>query len=128
MTGTEWIIDIEGCSAEGLSDLARLRSVCARIVDELGLNVVGEPLWHQFPGAGGVTGLYLLSESHLACHTFPEYGTATFNLYCCRPRPEWDWHGALTAELGAAAVRVRRVERGVSGSASRVLTASGESR
>jgi len=33
----------------------------------------------------GVTGLLLLTESHLACDTFPERGFASFNLYCCRP-------------------------------------------
>jgi len=32
-----------------------------------------------------VTGLLLLTESHLACDTFPERGFASFNLYCCRP-------------------------------------------
>lgn len=128
MTGLEWVVDIEGSPAHTLCDLPRLQSVCARIVDELGLNVVGEPLWHQFPGAGGVTGIYLLSESHLACHTFPEFGTATFNLYCCRPRPEWDWEGVLAAELGADRVRVRRIERGVDNSVPIFLTASEESR
>ena len=41
-------------------------------------------VWHKFGGEGGVTGLIMLTESHLACHTYPEYQTATFNLYCCR--------------------------------------------
>jgi S-adenosylmethionine decarboxylase len=74
--------------------------------------VVGKPLWHQFPGAGGVTGLYLLSESHLACHTYPEFGAATFNLYCCSERAAWEWEGELRAALGATSVQVSRVVRG----------------
>ena len=78
---------------------------------ELNLQVVGEMLWQQFPEPGGVTGLALLSESHLACHTYPEYGVATFNLYCCRARPEWPWAERLSEMLGARAVKVQAVER-----------------
>jgi S-adenosylmethionine decarboxylase len=69
-------------------------------------------LWHQFPQPGGVTGLYLLSESHLACHTFPETRLATFNLYCCRARPPFEWEARLQAMLGATRVTVRTAVRG----------------
>jgi S-adenosylmethionine decarboxylase len=69
-------------------------------------------MWHQFPQPGGVTGLYLLTESHLACHTFPETGIATFNLYCCRPRPPFAWEDRLRSVLSADRVTVRTAERG----------------
>jgi S-adenosylmethionine decarboxylase len=72
--GTEWLVDAEGCSAELLRNVETVRSLCEEVIADLGLRVVGEPMWHQFPQPGGVTGLYLLTESHLACHTFPETG------------------------------------------------------
>ena len=109
--GTEWLIEASGCDAGALRDVGRLRGVFARAVEELGLRVVGEPLWHKFPGEGGVTGLAMLTESHLACHTYPEFGVAAFNLYCCRERPEWPWAERLGEMLGAAEVRVRSVSR-----------------
>ena len=109
--GTEWLVDAEGCRPEALGDVVRLRELFGRVVAELGLYVVGKPQWCKFPGPGGVTGLALLSESHLACHTYPEHGVATFNLYCCRARPRWDWEGRLRASLGATRVTVRSVER-----------------
>ena len=109
--GTEWLVEASGCDAEALGDVGRLREVFARAVEELGLSVVGLPLWHKFPGPGGVTGLAMLTESHLACHTYPELGVATFNLYCCRERPEWDWEARLRELLGAAEVRVRSFTR-----------------
>src|SRR5438067_4108758 len=89
--GVEWLIDAGGCRPERLRDPGRLRALCRQLLDELGLHALGEGLWHQFPEPGGVTGLVLLSESHLACHTYPEAGVATFNLSCCRPRPAWPW-------------------------------------
>lgn len=111
-TGTEWLVDAAGCRPEALRDLDALRRVCGRIVSDLDLRVVGEPTWHQFPWPGGVTGLFLLTESHLACHTYPEIGLATFNLYCCRARPAWPWADALSEMLGAARVTVRSLSRG----------------
>jgi S-adenosylmethionine decarboxylase len=110
--GTEWLVDAEGCSADLLRDVEAVRSVCEEVVADLELRVVGDPLWHQFPQPGGVTGLYLLTESHLACHTFPETGTATFNLYCCRPRRPFEWEARLRALLGATRVTVRMAVRG----------------
>ena len=84
--GTEWIVDAHGCDSSSLRSCAALARLFARIVDELGLHPAGEPVWHVFPGQGGITGVLLLTESHLACHTFPERGFAAFDLYCCRPR------------------------------------------
>lgn len=109
--GTEWLVEASGCDAEVLRDAGALRSVFERVIEELSLRVVGTPLWHKFPGEGGVTGLALLTESHLACHTYPEFGVATFNLYCCRERPAWAWDERLREMLGAQAVSVRNVQR-----------------
>ncbi|HEX3560880.1 MAG TPA: S-adenosylmethionine decarboxylase [Pyrinomonadaceae bacterium] len=109
--GTEWLIEASGCDAGRLRDAEGLRAVFARAVAELGLRVVGEQSWHKFPGEGGVTGLVMLTESHLACHTYPEFGVATFNLYCCRERAAWPWDERLREMLGARAVSVRCVRR-----------------
>jgi S-adenosylmethionine decarboxylase len=111
IVGTEWLIEATGCDRAALRDEAAVRGVLASVIRDLGLKAVGE-LWHKFPGDGGVTGLIALTESHLACHTYPEHGTGTFNLYCCRTRPEWEWELNLKAALGASDVTVARIERG----------------
>jgi S-adenosylmethionine decarboxylase len=111
IVGTEWLIEAAGCDADRLRSECVLRSLFERIIHDLGLKSVGE-IWHKFAGEGGVTGLVALTESHLACHTYPEHGTATFNLYCCRTRPEWDWEGELRDGLGAKSITVTKIERG----------------
>ena len=111
IVGTEWLVDARGCRVEALRDVAVLRMIFARVIDDLNLQVVGEMRWHKFPPPGGVTGFALLSESHLACHTYPEHGLATINLYCCRSRPEWSWAETLREALGAQDVRVRAIQR-----------------
>lgn len=112
IVGVEWAVDARGCDPKRLRDPICLRSLCDSIIDDLGLNVVGQPQCHQFPEPGGVTALYLLSESHLACHTYPEYALATFNLYCCRDRKVWPWQERLGEYLGADEVLVQRIKRG----------------
>jgi S-adenosylmethionine decarboxylase len=111
-SGCEWIVDAAGCDVTLLQAADVLRQICESVIDDLGLQVVGEPQWHQFPEPGGVTGLYLLAESHLACHTWPEHRVATFNLFCCRRREEWPWKMYLQDKLQADTVHVRVVKRG----------------
>jgi S-adenosylmethionine decarboxylase len=113
IVGTEWLIEASGCSVDALRDEILLRGLFERVIDDLGLKSV-ESVWHTFPGEGGVTGMALLTESHLTCHTYPEHRTATFNLYCCRTRPEWDWHNNLSSVLGAEDVSVTKLQRGSS--------------
>ncbi len=110
--GCEWIVDAHGCEPARLRDAERLARVCGHVVAALGLTVAASPQWHRFPAPGGITGLILLSESHLACHTFPETGWASFNLYCCRPVADWPWEAELTRELVATSVRVTKISRG----------------
>jgi S-adenosylmethionine decarboxylase len=111
MSGCEWIVEAHGCDAAALADVARLEALFARIIEGMRLHPVEPAAWHQFPGTGGITGVSLLAESHIACHTFPEYRSLCLNVFCCRPRPEWDFEACLRHELGASIVQVRRIER-----------------
>ncbi len=112
IVGTEWLVEALDANEKALRDVEILRGVFDRIVSELNLKTVGEAHWHKFAGEGGVTGLVMLTESHLACHTYPEYKTATFNLYCCRTRPAWNWAENLMELLDAKTVNVQAIERG----------------
>jgi S-adenosylmethionine decarboxylase len=111
MTGIEWIVEAHGCSPAALRDLGTMHRLFATIVEELQLNPVEPALWHQFTEPYGITGIYLLSESHLTCHTFPEFGALCLNLFCCRERPRWDFEDQLKCMLQATNVNVRRIER-----------------
>jgi len=109
--GAEWLVDASGCSSDALTDPAILRALFDAIIADLDLHPVAEPRFHVFPKPGGITGFVILSESHLACHTYPEHGVITINLYCCRPRPEWPWRERLRELLGATHVEVQEVCR-----------------
>ncbi len=110
-SGCEWLIEARGCPAEVLRSGAALRELFAQLVRGLNLHPVGEATWHQFAENGGITGLALLEESHLACHTFPEFGALCLNVFCCRARPDWAFEDYLRGAFAADQVTVRRVER-----------------
>ena len=74
------------CPPAFLTSAASLAALCRRATLDAGLTIVGEH-WHKFPphlGApGGVTGMLLLAESHLAVHTWPERAGVTLDVYVC---------------------------------------------
>ncbi|MBK7863528.1 MAG: adenosylmethionine decarboxylase [Archangiaceae bacterium] len=109
--GQEWLVDCSGCRPAVLREVGALQRLFDALVTELGLTVVGEARWHAFPGEGGVTGLCLLSESHLAIHTFPEHGFAALSVYSCRERAAPDFRRLLQQHLEPAHVEVRELKR-----------------
>jgi S-adenosylmethionine decarboxylase len=113
--GTEYLVDAFGCRPEPLRDDALLAALLNDLVGAIGLTVIQPPIWHRFDGPGGVTGLAMLSESHLTCHTWPEDGRAVFNLFHCGHSTEarTAWQGILSHHLGADEIVVTCVERGV---------------
>ena len=89
MNGLHLSAEFHGCTGEPtwLTDAQRLQAASVRAVTDAGLQAVGA-VFHPFPvdpagQAGGVTGVVLLAESHLALHTWPELGAVTLDVYVC---------------------------------------------
>jgi S-adenosylmethionine decarboxylase len=122
MHGVEWVVEAWGCSAQSLRDQEALQSLFDSLIFELRLRPVGNAIWHQFPGNGGITGLSLLSESHLTCHTFPEHESLCLNLFCCVPRAMWDFETELRSRFGAKEVSVRKLIRSYESSRERAAS------
>jgi S-adenosylmethionine decarboxylase len=110
--GTAYVVDARGCDIEALQSLPRLQRLFVQVLTDLALHPVVPPVWHVFPGQGGITGMVLLAESHLTIHTYPERGVAAIDLYCCRRQAEWPWGDRLRQMLGATEVDVRTLTRG----------------
>jgi S-adenosylmethionine decarboxylase len=116
MNGLHLTADLQHCrGAVALDDPAALRSLCLGAVAGAGLRAVGE-LFHPFAPPGGVTGVVLLAESHLALHTWPEHGAVTLDVYVCNvgadngPRAEALMQ-ALRSAFDPALCTERRITR-----------------
>jgi S-adenosylmethionine decarboxylase len=118
MHGLHLTADLHGCAPALplLRDTEALRTLMLAAVRDCGLTPVGE-LFHRFGAAGGVTGVVLLAESHLAVHTWPELAAVTLDAYVCNHSADNSARAqALLAALEAAFAPVRvqrqRIVRG----------------
>ncbi len=118
MQGLHLTADLSGCHATSpaMTDPRALRALCLDAVAAAGLRAVGE-LFHRFERAGGVTGVVLLAESHLAVHTWPELGAVTLDVYVCNFEADNSQRAdqllaSLEAAFAARQVQRHRVQRG----------------
>jgi S-adenosylmethionine decarboxylase len=111
LAGIEWLLEMYGCPEEALRSRKALNTMFQTIVSKMKLKPLGDSVWHQFPETGGITGFWLLQESHLAIHTFPEFQSACLNVFCCSERAPVDWEFILSKLLGAKEIRIREYMR-----------------
>ena len=73
---------ISGAEPHALNDLSTVESILLDAARETGLTVVSST-HHRFKPQG-LSAVVILSESHIAAHTWPESGTGYVTLTSCR--------------------------------------------
>ena len=81
--GQHLLADLDGIHPARLRDLEGQRRVLSEALEETGHTIL-DCTSHEFAG-GGFTMLFLLAESHLSVHTYPERGYLAFDLFSCGP-------------------------------------------
>jgi S-adenosylmethionine decarboxylase len=82
-SGKHLIIDIKNIKNEDIiNDIDKLKTVMDSICEKYDFNIL-QKIEHQFDPQG-ISIIYLLSESHMTIHTFPEKKYIAFDLYTCR--------------------------------------------
>ena len=79
--GIHLIVDLLGVDPERISRVKPVKSILDRAIEESGLNTITAS-FHQFEPYG-VSAVYLLRESHLSVHTWPEYGYVALDIFAC---------------------------------------------
>ena len=79
--GSHFLIDADGIKFDLLNDIKILINMCNLIIRIYGLTVI-DIKYNQF-NPQGVTIIFLLSESHLSLHTWPENGKISIDLFSC---------------------------------------------
>lgn len=78
--GTHLIIDLVGASR--LDELEHMEEAMRRCVEVSKATLLHIHL-HHFTPNGGVSGVAVLSESHISVHTWPEANYAAFDVFMC---------------------------------------------
>lgn len=109
--GRHIAMDLRDVSFSKLNDVAFLKEVMLEAAHRCGATVVGESFVQFSPQ--GVTGVLVLSESHLSIHTYPEEGFAAIDCYTCGytvdPEIACEF---MKAMLGGRVVGYRALRRG----------------
>ena len=79
--GIHCILDLYDCPGEPLNDLVFVRNALREAVGQGMATLLGE-VTHKFHPKG-VTAVGLIAESHVAIHTWPEYGYAAVDVFTC---------------------------------------------
>ena len=81
--GKHIIIEIwTDIQAVELYDEDGISAIMKNAACSVGATVLNEH-WHHFGEGCGVTGVLLLSESHMSIHTWPEHGYAAIDVFMC---------------------------------------------
>jgi S-adenosylmethionine decarboxylase len=108
--GIHLIIDAWNCPAHLLDDPDRIRHALIEAVAAGGVTLINLCV-HQF-SPHGVTATATLAESHIALHTWPEFGYFAADLFFCGSgNPQQAMHLLKTA-LKAEQISVREIKRG----------------
>lgn len=109
--GRHVIIELWGCS-EVINDTELVRSAMLEAVHAANATLLNIHV-HTF-SPQGVTGVAVLSESHLSIHTWPEHGYVAADVFTCgattNPRAAAD---VLAERFEAKQTVVEELERGV---------------
>ncbi|WP_088042987.1 adenosylmethionine decarboxylase [Bacillus sp. EAC] len=82
--GRHVISELWGCNTEKLNDMKFIEETFVDAALRSGAEV-REVAFHKF-APHGVSGVVIISESHLTIHSFPEHGYASIDVYTCGDR------------------------------------------
>lgn len=110
--GRHLIVELFDCRPAVLEDLEAVQNGLEEAARRAGATIVATT-FHQFNPVG-LSGVVVISESHLSIHTWPEYSYAAVDIFSCGEalRPEVAV-AYLVERLGAERVSVVELQRGV---------------
>lgn len=110
--GRHVLAEIYGCSFDILNDREQVETIMVNAALEAGAEV-REVVFHKF-SPQGVSGVVVISESHLAIHTWPELGYAAVDVFTCGDRVNpWDACNYVTEQFNAGHMTATEMKRGI---------------
>ncbi|WP_366922270.1 adenosylmethionine decarboxylase [Metallumcola ferriviriculae] len=109
--GRHVLAEVYGCDFNILNDLKKVEEIMVNAALEAGAEV-REFVFHKF-SPQGVSGVVVISESHLAIHTWPELGYAAVDVFTCGDRVNpWDAANYVKEMFHAQHVEAKEIIRG----------------
>lgn len=110
--GKQVIAELFECKTERLNSLSTVKRAMLEAAKASNSTVV-KSVFHKF-SPQGISGVVVVAESHLAIHTWPEYGYAAVDIFTCgeHTKPERGLK-VLAKLLGAGKIKFKKIRRGI---------------
>ncbi|HOO91197.1 MAG TPA: adenosylmethionine decarboxylase [Syntrophales bacterium] len=110
--GTQIIAEFFNCSRDILNDRGSIEQILRDGIDRCDLGLVSLDSHCYDPI--GVTAIAIISESHVAIHTYPEARHASLDIYTCsrNPQASLDLMDYFKEELSPGSTRIAEISRG----------------
>jgi S-adenosylmethionine decarboxylase len=110
--GRHVLAEIYDCSYDLLNDRNKVEKIMVNAALEAGAEI-REVVFHKF-SPQGVSGVVVISESHLAIHTWPELGYAAVDVFTCGDEVNpWDACHYLEENFMAGSMQAKEHKRGM---------------
>lgn len=108
--GRHILAEFYECDPGMLNDPKAIERAMNKAAKVSGATIV-QSMFHMF-SPHGVSGVVIVAESHLAVHTWPEFGFAAVDYFTCGEVNAWASIRYLEEKFGAERVTTRKVGRG----------------
>ncbi|HOI81040.1 MAG: adenosylmethionine decarboxylase [Thermovirgaceae bacterium] len=109
--GRHILVEAYDCDPSALDDILGLERSMKEAAEAAGATVV-ESAFRKFE-PHGVSGVLVISESHLTIHTWPEFGYAAIDLFTCGCNADpWKAFERLSSYLGSSRTTSIEILRG----------------
>lgn len=109
--GRHILVEFYGCNKKKLDDLKFIEDSMIGAAEYAKATVVDD-VFHKF-NPHGVSGVVVIAESHLAIHTWPEFGYAAVDLFTCGESVDpWDAFFYLNEKFEAKSKTTMELKRG----------------
>lgn len=110
--GHHYIVEASGCDPKVISSVEKVQQILVNAAEIAGAHVWSISV-NKFP-PHGVSGVIVISESHISTHTWPEYGYVALDFYTCGANtdPEKAVFYAVEA-FGSSTSHITEITRGI---------------
>jgi len=110
--GHHYIVEASGCDPQIISSVEKVQQILVKAAEIAGAQVWSVSINRLPPN--GVSGVIVISESHISTHTWPEFGYGALDFYTCGNKldPEKAVFYAV-GEFGAKTSHITEITRGL---------------
>jgi S-adenosylmethionine decarboxylase len=110
--GHHYIVEASGCDPEIIGSVEKIQQILVKAAEIAGAHVWSISV-NRFPPSG-VSGVIVISESHISIHTWPEYKYGALDFYTCGSSVEPEKAVLYAVEaFGATTSHVTEITRGI---------------